>query len=228
MPKRPEIPILTPEGFQAETNVSRETMARLERYAGLLGKWNRAVNLVSHDSLADLWRRHMLDSAQLLPLLPPAPTGRPRVVVDLGSGAGFPGLVLGILGAGEVHLIESNGRKVAFLREVARETGTEAQIHHARIEDLPAFPADAVTARAYAPLPQLLASTAPFLRPAGPGQPRGQPGGVGLFLKGRGVDRELTDAAEKWNMQIEQFASRTDTNARVLRLTLQGIGGTRS
>ncbi len=224
VPKRPEIPILTPEGFQAETDVSRETLARLERYAGLLGKWNRAVNLVSRDSLADLWRRHMLDSAQLLPLLPPAPAGRPRVVVDLGSGAGFPGLVLGILGAGEVHLIESNGRKVAFLCEVARETGTEAQIHHARIEDLPAFPADAVTARAYAPLPQLLASAAPFLRPAG----SGQPGGVGLFLKGRGVDRELTDSGETWNMQIEHLASRTDPNARILRLTLQGIGEARS
>ncbi len=224
VPKRPEIPILTPEGFQAETDVSRETLARLERYAGLLGKWNRAVNLVSRDSLADLWRRHMLDSAQLLPLLPPAPAGRPRVVVDLGSGAGFPGLVLGILGAGEVHLIESNGRKAAFLREVARETGTEAQIHHARIEDLSAFPADAVTARAYAPLPRLLASAAPFLRPAGPGQP----GGIGLFLKGRGVDRELTDSGETWNMQIEQLASRTDPNARILRLTLQGIGEARS
>ena len=223
MPKRPEIPILTPEGFQAETNVSRETLAHLERYAELLVKWNRAVNLVSRDSLADLWRRHMLDSAQLLPLLPPASKGRPRVVVDLGSGAGFPGLVLGILGVGEVHLIESNGRKVAFLQEATRETGAEAHIHHARIEDLPAFPADAVTARAYAPLPQLLAGAAAFLRPAGPGQP----GGVGLFLKGRGVDRELTDSGKSWNMQIERLASRTDPNARILRLRLQGIGETR-
>lgn len=210
---------MSPEEFQAASNVSRETMDRLKLYVALLEKWNRRINLVAKDSLADLWRRHVLDSAQLLPLLPPGPAGRPRQLVDLGSGAGFPGLVLAILGAGETHLIESDGRKAAFLREAGRETGTAVTIHNHRIEAVAPFPVEVVTARACAPLPRLLGYAAPFL--AAPGAaPGGKTSGIGLFLKGRNVDQELTEARERWNMQIERLPSRTDPAAVILRLSL--------
>lgn len=200
---------LTPEAFQVATDVSRETLDRLRLYAARLATWNRAINLVARTTLDDVWRRHFLDSAQLLPLLPPPPADRPLVLLDLGSGAGFPGLVLAILGAGEVHLAEADARKAAFLREVARETATEITLHPGRIEALVPFPVDVVTARALAPLPRLLPLAAPFLAP----------GGAGLFLKGRTVDAELTDAAKSWMMATDLIMSRTDADGRILRLT---------
>ncbi len=212
---------LTPEEFQKAADVSRETLGRLERYADCLRRWNRATNLVARGSLADLWRRHMLDSAQLLPLLPDPPAERPRVIVDLGSGAGFPGLVLAILGAGAVHLVEAHGKKAAFLREAARVAETPVTLHHDRIEDLRPFPADVVTARACAALPRLLDYAAPFLRP----RPGARSGGTGLFHRGRDFDRELTDARKKWNMRVELMPSRTDPTARILRLNLLALGG---
>ena len=202
---------LGPEGFRAEANVSRETLARFEAYAALLRKWSAAINLVGRDSLTDLWRRHMLDAAQLLPLLPDAPAGRPRVVLDIGSGAGFPGLVLAILGAGEVHLVESDTKKAAFLREAARATEAEVAIHNKRIEDLAPFPVDVVTARACAPLPRLLDYAAPFLRVS--------ENAAALFPKGRTVNAELTDSIQKWHMQHEIFPSRSDPSGAILRLT---------
>ncbi len=195
---------LTAEAFARATDVSRETLARLEAYAERLRAWQGAVNLVGAATLADVWRRHFLDSAQLLPLLPPGT----RTLVDLGSGAGFPGLVLAILGVPDVHLIESNRRKAAFLNEVARVTGTDVTVHAARIEDLPAFPADAVTARACAPLPRLLSYAARFL----------DSGGVALLLKGREVERELTDAAKTWKMRVERLSSRAGPGGVVLKL----------
>jgi 16S rRNA (guanine527-N7)-methyltransferase len=214
---------LSAAGFRAATDVSRETLDRLERYAALLEKWNRAINLVARASLADLWRRHMLDSAQLWPLLPP-PQGRPRRILDLGSGAGFPGLVLAIMAAAdenaEVHLVEVDNKKAAFLREAARVAEAPVTLHVQRIESLAPFPVDAVTARACAPLPRLLDYAAPFLRKHRPGAPPP----VGLFLKGREVDRELTEAREKWNMEAELLPSRTDAAARILRIQLPHFG----
>ena len=217
-----------PEEFQKDLDVSRETMARLERYAVLLEKWSRAINLVSQASLKHLWRRHMLDSAQLLPLLPPPPLGRPRVVLDLGSGAGFPGLVLAMLGAGEVHLVESDAKKTAFLREAARLTETAVEIHDGRIEDLPAIRTDVLTARALAPLPRLLDLVAPFFQAPEPAAPNEQAnrqanteGPTAIFPKGRNVDRELTDSAEKWMMRVEVIPSRSDPLGRIIRL--QGL-----
>jgi 16S rRNA (guanine527-N7)-methyltransferase len=206
---------MTPDEFRRETSVSRETLARLERYGALLAEWNRAINLVGRGSLDDLWRRHMLDSAQLMPLLPPAPAGRRRLVVDLGSGAGFPGLVLSILGAGAVHLVEADRRKAAFLREAARRTGSDAQVHDRRIEALEPLPADLVTARACAPLTKLLAYAAPFLAAGGAAS-------RGLFLKGRRVDEELTEAAKAWNMAVQSFQSRSDSGGTILRIGLKG------
>jgi 16S rRNA (guanine527-N7)-methyltransferase len=214
---------LSAAGFRAATDVSRETLDRLERYAALLEKWNRAINLVARASLADLWRRHMLDSAQLWPLLPP-PQGRPRRILDLGSGAGFPGLVLAIMAAAdenaEVHLVEVDNKKAAFLREAARVAEAPVTLHVQRIESLAPFPVDAVTARACAPLPRLLDYAAPFLRQYQPGEPPP----VGLFLKGRDVDRELTEARKRWKIQAELVPSRTDAAAKIVRIQLPHLG----
>lgn len=196
------------EAFQRDTGVSRETLDRLSSYADLLRKWNRAVNLVGRGTVADLWRRHMLDSAQLADLLPRAPLDRPRRVVDLGSGAGFPGLVLAILNVGDVHLVEADARKAAFLREAARATGAEVTFHVKRAETLPALAADVVTARAFAPLAELLGYAAPLMRSDG----------VGLFPKGKGVEGELTVARKAWNMTVDHLPSRTDKAATILRV----------
>lgn len=189
--------------------VSRETAARLETYAGLLVKWQARINLIGPATLPDLWRRHMLDSAQLVPLLPP----QARTVVDLGSGGGFPGLVLAAAGVPDVHLIESDSRKCAFLREAARMMGVPATIHNARIDAVTPFHADVVTARALAALDQLLAWAAPFL----PGD-NGDSGEC-LFLKGRGVDDELTLASKGWKMTIERIPSLSDSDGIILRLS---------
>jgi 16S rRNA (guanine527-N7)-methyltransferase len=194
--------------FQRAAGVSRETLDRLGAYAELLEKWNKAVNLVGRGTVADLWRRHMLDSAQLFDLLPPVPADRPRRLVDLGSGAGFPGLVLAVLGAGEVHLVEADARKAAFLREAARVTGTRVVFHVKRADSLPPLDADVVTARAFAPLTDLLGTAAPLMRAEG----------VGVFPKGKGVDGELTVARKAWNMTVERVPSRTDTAATILRV----------
>ena len=202
---------LAPEKFAAASNVSRETMARLAAYLELLAKWRDTVNLVSRASMADPWRRHMLDSAQLLPLLrnPAAP------LLDMGSGAGFPGLVLAIMGAGEVHLVESEIRKCEFLREAARITDTHITIHRARIEDIPPFPVQTVTARACAPLDRLLSWAVPFLAN----------GGDALFLKGATVNKELTAAAKTWTMRVERIPSVADDNGVCLRIEEISLAG---
>jgi 16S rRNA (guanine527-N7)-methyltransferase len=189
-------------------------MLRLEAYAALLGTWTRAINLVSQRSLRDLWRRHMLDSAQLLPLLPASPATRRRVILDLGSGAGFPGLVLALLGAGEMHLVESDRRKAQFLREVARQTGSDARIHDQRIEDMPPIATDVVTARACAPLSKLLG----YVRNIPGPLPGTRP--CCLFLKGKRADRELTEARKQWKMEVESFPSRSDPSGTILRIGL--------
>jgi len=211
------------DDFQTAANVSRETLERLQVYADLLSKWNRTINLVAHDSLADSWRRHFLDSAQLWPLLPPPPQGRSRVLIDLGSGAGFPGLVLAVMGAGVVHLVDADQRKATFLREAARATSTEIVVHDCRIEDLPIIAADVVTARACAPLDRLLDLAAPFLRPA----TADDPGSIGLFLKGRSLQRELTDSTGKWKIRFDLHPSRTDPAAQILRLSCLTEGNCR-
>ena len=193
---RPVRTALGPDGFARLFPVSRETLERLEAYVALLVAWNRRINLVGASTLGDPWRRHILDSAQLLPHLP----ARTRVLVDLGSGAGLPGLVLAILGVPEVHLVESDQRKAAFLREAARATGTTAAIHAQRAETVPRLTADAVTARAVASLPSLLDIAAPFIGPYG----------MCLFLKGRAAQEELTLAAKSWKMRARLLPSLSD------------------
>jgi 16S rRNA (guanine527-N7)-methyltransferase len=182
--------------------VSRETRGRLAQYVDLLRQWNARVNLVSRLSLDDAWRRHVLDSAQLFPLIP----AEARVLVDLGSGAGFPGLVLAILGVPEVHLIESDARKCAFLREAARVTETSVSIHAQRIEAMAPLPADVITARALASLPDLLDLAVPFL----------QPHTMCVFLKGKNAAEELRQARLRRQMKERVVPSRTDPDASVV------------
>lgn len=213
----PPGPPLSPEAFAEIIDVSRETLDRLRRYADLLAKWQRAVSLVGRATLADPWRRHFLDSAQLLRFLGPWPD-RPLVLLDAGSGAGFPGLVLAILGrdgkgagdALDVHLVEANLRKAAFLQEVARATATRIRLHRTRIETLEPFPVDVVTARAFAPLPRFLELVSGFLLP--PIAARA------LLLKGRTAEEELTAARKQWTMRVESAPSISDPAGVVLKL----------
>lgn len=214
---------LTAAAFCATTAVSRETGVRLEAYARLLVHWQETFNLVGRASLADLWRRHFLDSAQLRPLLLSQPTiatalaaGGAPALIDLGSGAGFPGLVLAIIEPRlDVHLIESNGRKCAFLRAVARATGTRVTVHDGRIETIAIGdagappPAAAITARGCAPLPRLLELAAPLLDPTG----------VCLFLKGRRANEELTAAAKTWKISHRTVPSLSDASGVVVILS---------
>jgi len=190
-------------------NVSRETLDALKTYIELLAKWQTKINLVSASTLEDAWTRHVLDSAQLWPLIPEGA----RTITDLGSGAGFPGLVLAILGKHregfKVHLIESDQRKGAFLREVIRVTGAPAEVHTARIEALQPWPSDVVTARALAALDKLLPLAAPFVAPEG----------IALFLKGKSAETELTAARGWGTFEAEVIPSRTDVEAAILKLS---------
>ena len=188
--------------------VSRETTARLDRFVEVLLDWQQRMNLIAPSTEPILWTRHIADSLQLLELAPNA-----KRWADLGSGAGFPGLVLACALAdtpgAEVHLVESKLKKAAFLREAAQVTGAPAIIHAERIEDFvkhAPHQIDIVTARALAPLPELLAATYPLLKR----------GAVGLFPKGQDVDAELTEAAKCWNIQVSLATSRTDPRSRVV------------
>jgi 16S rRNA (guanine527-N7)-methyltransferase len=185
--------------------ISRETQDRLNLFADLLLRWNRTVNLISRRDEAQVWPRHIGDSLQLIPHI----SGRPERAVDLGSGGGFPGLVLAIATAIPFDLIESDQRKCAFLREAAREAGADVRVIAQRIEATKVKPAALITARALAPLPALLELATPLL---------GE-GGKCLFLKGETADSELTAAAAKWQMRVERFPSQTGPGAAILRLS---------
>ena len=205
----PDRAALSAEDFAAQVSVSRETLEHFRAYEALLRKWNARVNLVGPKTLADPWRRHFLDSATLAAHLPDGRRGQPPVILDLGSGAGFPGLVLSILGAGDVHLVESDQRKAVFLQEASRVTTANVTLHNTRLEDLAPFPVDVFTARAFAPLSRILAYMEPFNRS----------GLTGLLLKGEGVEVELTDASKEWSMTVERFANPSDSRGTILRLS---------
>lgn len=204
--RRPEPP-LGARGFAELFPVSRETLARLEAYAELLTRWSARINLVGRDTLANLWRRHMLDSAQLQPLVPDGA----QSLIDLGSGAGFPGLVLAVLGVPTVELVEADARKAAFLREAARVTAANVAIRPCRIAAVPAHAVDVVTARALAPLDRLLDLAHPFIAPAT----------ICLFPKGEQAEQELTVARERWTMAASMHQSIADPRGVVLHL--QGV-----
>jgi 16S rRNA (guanine527-N7)-methyltransferase len=203
---------LGPEGFAgamatAGVDVSRETLTRLSRYLELLRRWQGTINLVGASTLADPWRRHILDCGQIAPHVPHAA----KTVVDLGSGAGLPGLVLALLGVPGVQLVESDRRKAQFLREAARVTGAPVVVHPTRIEQLE-LRADVVTARALAPLPRLLELAATVLTPHS----------ICLFLKGETARDELTQARQSWHMHSEIVPSRS--GSRGVLLKLEGVG----
>ena len=189
------------------TPVSRETERRLAVLVTELARWQQVKNLISGATLDEVWTRHVADSLQLLGHAPQA-----RRWLDLGSGGGFPGLVLGIRLAelgGHIDLVESNARKCAFLRHAARLTGASATVHNARIEDVVdgfAGKVEAVTARALAPLPLLLDWCKELLRT----------GVTGVFPKGQHLEAELTAAAKYWKIQATTFPSLTDSAAAIL------------
>lgn len=194
---------VTPEEFRQATGVSDAACDRLRQYLALLEKWQARINLVGPSTLADPWRRHLLDAAQLLPLLPDGP----GPVVDMGAGAGIPGLILAACGVADVHLIESIGRKCTFLREAARLIGCPVTVHAARLDAVTLDrPARVVTARALTAMDGLLTYAARFQGPAT----------QCLFLKGQDVVIELTEAAKSWNMQYRLVDSLSDPSGHIV------------
>jgi 16S rRNA (guanine527-N7)-methyltransferase len=193
----------------ALTPVSRETAERLDRFVALLLDWQRTMNLIAPSTLSNLWTRHIADSLQLLELAPEA-----QVWIDLGAGGGFPGFPLACALAGgpaaAVHLVESNRKKAAFLREAVRLTGAPATVHATRVEDFAGrFQGrfEVVTARAFAPLKILIQHAFPLLVKGG---------AIGLFPKGQNAELELREAAETWNIEASLVPSRTDRSGRIV------------
>jgi 16S rRNA (guanine527-N7)-methyltransferase len=205
-PKLPN-PLFGPEEFAEKTGVSRETLSRLKAYADVLTDWNARHNLVSVRSLEDLWQRHFWDSAQMAPLVPDDAVN----LADLGSGAGFPGLVLAELlrDRVSVNLFEATAKKCAFLAAAAERMQLKVTIHNLRMEEAPPRPFDVVTARACAPLSTLLKYAERFTGP----------NSVCLFLKGQNVGSELTEAHKSWKMKARQISSLTDPSGAILEVT---------
>lgn len=187
--------------------VPRETVLRLQQYQKIVERWQPAINLISDP--AHLWERHIIDSAQLFLYLPDSI----KILVDFGSGGGFPGLILAIMGVSEIHLIESDRRKTIFLKEAARELECpHVTVHHQRIEEALPILADAVTARALAPLPQLCEWALPYLKPDA----------FCLFPKGKKHIIEIEEARKNWNFDLTTTPSRTDAEGVIL--TLRHLG----
>jgi len=190
----------------ALTPVSRETLARLDRFVALLLDTQSHTNLIGAATIPELWTRHIADSLQLLDLAPDAKTW-----LDLGSGAGFPGLVIACaladLPGATVHLVESTGKKAAFLRTVAETLALPATVDHIRAERIsPQSSVQVITARAVAPLPKLFGYVAPLLKS----------GAKALLLKGQDVEAELTEAAKYWKIEADLVASRTSPAGRIV------------
>lgn len=197
------------QDWAKSADVSRETEIALSAYVAALKKWNTSINLVSRSSTDRIWERHILDSAQIFPLVPI----RARTCLDIGSGAGFPGLVIAILARDRmpdlaVTLIESDRRKVAFLRHVVSQLGLSTTVIAQRIEDVPAIGADILTARALAPLVKLLHLAERHLGP----------GGRAIFPKGGGWEAEIEDALADWRFSVQNHQSITERSARILEI----------
>ncbi len=202
-----------PEDYAAATGAGPEEMADLKAFRDLLEEWSGRMNLVGPSALADFWRRHAFDSAQLLDLSRP----EERVWADIGAGAGFPGVVLAIRlkhqshagGRAMVHLIESLAKRCRFLSEAVTMLDLPAVVHNARAEDLRLTGIDIVTARACAPLPKLLGYAAPLLK---------KRGARGLFPKGREAEAELAEARKTWTFEASMTESRSDPSGRILSI----------
>lgn len=196
------------QDFSNLSDVSRETFADFRAYEALLAKWNRKINLVSPAAAKDFWGRHALDSWQITHYLPT----QFETCLDLGSGAGFPGIALAIhckhAGQGNVTLVESAGKKANFLRAVIRDLKLPATVWADRAENLPSKPYDIISARAFAPLPRLLTYAHPFW-----GERT-----IALLLKGQGAAEELTQAAQTWIYQASTSESLSDSAGCVLQI----------
>lgn len=189
--------------------VSHETLARLDRFADLITLWQKSINLIAPSTIPELWTRHIADSLQLLMLVE-----TPKLWIDLGSGGGFPGMIIACALAEDpgalVHLVESNQKKAAFLREAIRVTGAPAKVNAVRVEEFAAGysgpPPDVVSARALAPLPDLLRLASPLLKT----------GAKGLFPKGQDVEVELTEAAKYWRFDYDLVPSLTNPDGQIV------------
>lgn len=196
--------LLTVAAFAQRTGAGCDVCDSLERYAEILKKWQKRFNLVGASTLNDLWRRHFLDSAQLIQLV----SSDGSAVVDVGSGAGFPGLVMSIMGIDNVHLVESDANKTEFLRQAIRETNASAIVHRTRIESYDGPKATTMTSRACAPLGQLLAYAENICTPEA----------RLLFLKGRNCQAELTESQSAWHIDYQSHASCTDPDGIILEI----------
>lgn len=199
-------PVYDREAFAAEFDVPRGTLEKLDLYAALLIAWQEKMNLVGPSTLADIWNRHFRDSAQLLQLLP-APAHK-RVWLDIGAGGGFPGLVIATLGGGIVHQVESIGKKARFLEAVTAALALEGVniVHNARVESLPAFACDVITARACAPLERLFDWGLRFAAKST----------TWLLPKGESVESELEDARRRFDFRAQLVPSRSDPRGRIV------------
>ena len=207
---------LDASGFAARSHVSRETLIDYAKWHALLRKWNRKINLVAPNTLEMFWSRHALDSWQVCPLFP----DKARVLLDLGSGAGFPGIAAaihlkhnarnyGTAGEGaHVHLVESAGKKASFLKTVIRDLELPATVHGQRIENLAPMQADVITARAFAPLPRLFEYAEPHIHA----------GTEFILPKGEKAQTELENASEAWTFSLETVKSITQDDANILRI----------
>ena len=195
---------MTPDDVARLLNVSRETIDKFRAYLTLLEKWQARINLVANSTLAEAWQRHILDSGQLAAFYPP----QTKNIMDVGSGAGFPGLVLAIMGGVTVDLVESDQRKAVFLSTVIRELDLPAKVHNQRIETLPQLFPDIITARALAPVPKLLKLIENQLSPKS----------VCLFLKGAAVQDELTNLQTYSTMDATTHPSLSGPTGVVLEL----------
>ncbi|MDC0189613.1 16S rRNA (guanine(527)-N(7))-methyltransferase RsmG [Rhodospirillales bacterium] len=193
-----------PDEFSRDISVSRETLAQLKEFVHLLLHWQKTLNLIGSTTVVDIWRRHILDSAQIFRFLNP-----PGCLVDLGSGAGFPGIVLAIMGYPAVKLIESNGKKCAFLRNASHSLEINVEVIQCRIEDYqPTKRAAYITSRALASLEKLLIYSGPLISRQG----------KCLFLKGANVIPELTKAKKNWNMNVQKHISMSNPRGIVLEI----------
>jgi 16S rRNA (guanine527-N7)-methyltransferase len=199
---------LVPNPFQTlnrHVKISHEIFDRLSIYHDLLLKWQPKINLVGPDTIPDCWNRHFLDSLQLIPYI----DDLKKTMVDMGSGAGFPGMVIAIVGGRDVHLVESDARKIIFLKEVARLTHTNVTIHHGRIENTVIEDVGIILSRACAPLDALLSLSSFYI----------SHGTDCLFHKGKNYSNEIEDAKEHWSFTCNAFPSVTDTQGVILKLS---------
>lgn len=198
------------ESFQYDFNVSRETFEALLKYQSLLLKWNSRINLISKTTEGEIWKRHFYDCAQLSKHIPQDT----KEILDIGTGAGFPGMVLAILASENnfnqtISLLDESTKRCAFLGEVSRATGAKVKIHNQKIEVLTGSLYDLITARAFAPLEKLLSLAKPHLKE----------NGFLLLLKGEEAEKELETARKKWSFKLDSFKSLTNPNSVILKIS---------